>query len=542
MRPGELANWRMAARHLHAALKAGADAFGSRSVDLDANAHHVTRRVNALRDRMAEAGSEAWDDRVSRMALDVAGYVPREGEGRGRYLRNPMLADDPHGDGLPDMRVGFDRDLAALAKAMKLGYAMATRDGSALDARERSYVDGLMRYPSAALARLRPMRDAHTSPTPRAPAPGEPLPFTYVWRRMRPNAFSSQEIVSSIAYAPVREVPAGDAPIVARLATPDEGTLNLRIVDGSFHRPVLEPGGWRPLGLAGIAAAALAGPAWADNPFVPRSREARLYLGVGEYATPGEPRDVGEEMARDAARARALAACGEIIVVDGVPHRRTASPTLYVDATVDSRSPAHVTGLVTLAWRLGDDLRMTDVQNVLGRATGRQRPLEMVGRDPFVSVPLGEMAAMTEFASAWLAEAGRLSAVASRGEPASMPHWSRLAGVPPAEILEPDLLAKDPAAFAKALLDWPAHGLPAGPAEALATHPAMVALAEAVAKVASGEVPSYPEGLVGTVRALSSKADDVFRMALPGVLAAAVVRQAEPDPSADAELAGFDPS
>ncbi len=538
MRPGELANWRMASRHVFNVLRQGATTFAT-WVLLDEDAHLVSHRLGRLKAHMGEAGLDRWDDRVSRMALEVAGYVPRAMEGRAARAAAPSVDKGVSEDGLPDTGRAFGRDLVALAKAMKLGHAIATRDGSALDAEERAFVDRLMARPSAALSRVKPMSAPPVFARTPSPPSGSTLPFAFVWRRLRPGAVIAQEFVSSTGHASLRTVDALDAPVVARLRVDlsDDRHVDLRLSDGAWYRPVLAPGSWEPVGLAAFASAAASGTAWADNPFVPKDPASRLFLGLPEYAEAGEPRDEAERAARDDAIARAMARCGDLIVVDDVVHRRTEPPRLYLQVGVDPRRPSEVTGFAHVAWRLGDDLAMSDEQAVLGRRVGGHRPLDALGRRGYVEAPMGDLEAFAAFARDWLATAGDLSVAGSKGrrDRGSRPGWSTLVEEDVVEVVRPDLLPRDPAAFARALAAWPDHGMPASQAEAARSHPVMDLVRDAVGAADAGRVTEYPDGAGEALRALveanvSSHAD-VFVRALPlALVRAALLASQEPQP------------
>ncbi len=163
-----------------------------------------------------------------------------------------------------------------------------------------------------------------TAPPPYPPSPAGPVTFAFP----RPVAGRGGTLAArSEGVAVVREVDPADAPLACRLARPG-GHLDVRSYAGGLVRPVLSPGSWEPMGMAGFAAAAAEGPAWVDNPFAERPADGAVAIGLRDYAMAGPPAGASAR-AKDAAMAEAaLLRAGPLYLIGGVVHRTAPAPVL----------------------------------------------------------------------------------------------------------------------------------------------------------------------------------------------------------------------
>lgn len=180
--------------------------------------------------------------------------------------------------------------------------------------------------------------------------------FVFPWRPTPVR--TRQRLGTMVAYAAVSDIDPTDAPVACSLWTPD-GYLEVRRLGSTWLRPILSPGSWLPLNLAGFRQAAASGSAWRDNPFLPRTGPCCPTFDIDDYAGPrlmasGDERRIAE--ARDACLARA----GALFDVGGVVHRVTKAPLGGLGTVFVNGLPA--TGPT---WVM-DDLRSTSSMDTLG--------------------------------------------------------------------------------------------------------------------------------------------------------------------------------
>ncbi len=233
--------------------------------------------------------------------------------------------------------------------------------------------------------------------------------FLYAWRGRRPRSRVTQGVYVGSSTVPLGRVAAAEAPIVARLSWPGGGTLDLRCHSGVLLRPVLAPGSTRPIDLGGFLEAAGRGAPWADSPFAHRQGDHHVLLGPSDYAGPQPslpaPGDA-EAMRRAADDAQARA--GTLVVIDGIVHRATEPPSLYLrsaDAPGTIEGEIHVSRVdVSIAWEFPDGLDMHDDQRTITRKSPDHRRHYLDGhRDSGdLAFPPGFGADLESLAADWI--------------------------------------------------------------------------------------------------------------------------------------------
>lgn len=184
-----------------------------------------------------------------------------------------------------------------------------------------------------------------------------PVEFAFPWhpRRLR----RIDRLGLAMAHAELHEVEPVDAPVACSLWTP-EGRLDVRRLGPAWLRPVLSPGSWKPVTVAGFRAAARDGTAWRDNPFLARQRGSAPVFHMLDYAG-SRPVSKGDEERVAEERNACLVRAGHLHVVDGVVHVHTMPPLAgFVTSYVDGMPSTHP------AWRMGE-LGSTQGMDTFGR-------------------------------------------------------------------------------------------------------------------------------------------------------------------------------
>ena len=227
--------------------------------------------------------------------------------------------------------------------------------------------------------------------------PEAPGPVAFSFARMVTVAGHGRA-VRAVGAVEVTDIPARDAPIACLLATPGGAPpLPVRRWDDVWLRPVLAPGSWEHASLATFVRAALEAPPWVDSPFVARPARGGVMWGLRDYAVDHDAR--GADLARSEERAaRLAAACGPLLLVDGVVHRTTTRPSLMIA----ERRLAQALGPISphgpedghvLTWRLGCGLDGLAVQVPVRRTHWDVAWDHEVGSRPGVSFGAGDVAA-----------------------------------------------------------------------------------------------------------------------------------------------------
>ena len=345
-------------------------------------ARHVLASIprNFEAEERDEALNHFEPEQFGRCVAAVRGRIPHSGATLAAVTRAasemlcPWRETDPAGL--------LQRPEARAVRAIVVGYAFATYGGNMLHPHERAdaldALQGLRASGIDADVRMSSMgRAAASADDPGTPARGPgPVPFRFTWQQRGRNGQPTRN-VAGMGQTILRGVAAAAAPVVARLATPTGGRLELRCLDGVLYRPVLSPGSWDPIGIDAFAAAAEDGVPWRDNPFAPRHRSP-----FGPVQGAAETwRTEGDAMTRDdvARRSEALATClglaGGLAVIDGVVHRETEPPRLVVALrTAAPRAPGRDQAGPHLAWAFRDGPRSDASQSTLA---------------PFSNFPLG---------------------------------------------------------------------------------------------------------------------------------------------------------
>ncbi len=299
-------------------------------------------------------------------------------------------------------------------KAVRMAHAVVTGDASILSVEELEWLAAEFALEwhdvaaSVAAVAARMLAARLAEPTPAVPPT---VDFVYAWRGRKPRSPITQGVYRADGSAPLEVVEARRAPVVATLDMPGADALALRSVEGTLFRPVLSPGSSKPIGVGEFLHAAAVGLAWVDNPFCVSQDAWHLAMGPVEYAGPPPVKGLAGngEAYRQAAEA-ALAGAGRLAVIDGVVHRSTTPPSLYVrsvDREKRDESGAIEMGRwldVDLAWEFDDGLHMHRDDRTFGRKDGRLegRYLEGHKRDAEWSVPLTRGGEMDVLLAEWL--------------------------------------------------------------------------------------------------------------------------------------------
>ncbi len=301
-----------------------------------------------------------------------------------------------------------DGDSLCLLRSLRLGHAVARGDADAVPFADAASVVEALGSARAGdmpgfVARLRERR-----PT-RAPVHRTPglLPFAFPWVS---RGARGRTVLVGRAVAGYVEVKARDAPVVARLRTPEGTWFDLRRRGDVLLRPLLAPDGTGPLRLDAAADLAASGRAWPDSPFLPPRRMADAVPDLDEHAAPTTLDDAASAPA--AAEAQRLA--GALHLVEGVLHRETGSPVACLASRsrrYDDRGRANL----EVGWSLSCGLDSTTPLSPAPGATGRDPNIgllkwrsdaDVVPGGP--SVPLGAHARLRDVAERLrLVEAGR---------------------------------------------------------------------------------------------------------------------------------------
>ena len=395
-------------------------------------------------------GVGPWTTALSRRAMSLARPGPRGA------------------DGISFAPEGFDA-LHQVA-SIRLGLAMAVGDVSALSPAERALVvwcararHGMGTLPRSETETLRRILD-RVEPL-RAPPAAAEVPHTFgfgfAWAR---ESGAGTSATAGRGYARMVAMDAADAPVACRLATPDEGALEVRRDAVGFLRPVTSPGTWEPVGIADFLDAAWSGARWADNPFMPARRDMPV-LTLAEAALSGRDGTPSRQAA-----AALVASVGDLVAIGGTVHRRCPPPEACV--TRDRRrGPARVT------WRIPGQVEATDDMGCLRLDQYRVLRLDPVDptgapfhagteHAPLATLPLTEVGTLAGMASRFLG--GGVEPAASgfevvapeawRDDPArplaSLAGWAR--AVP--DAFRGEALRGACAALDAALADWGRHG------------------------------------------------------------------------------------
>lgn len=189
----------------------------------------------------------------------------------------------------------------------------------------------------------------------------------------------------------LRAVDADETELVASLGLGD-GEIDVRFHEGSFWRPLIEPAAAVPINVERFAELAEGFVSWRENPFIRKSAahyvlpEDRpnaprfLQSAVSFYAS--DWRRVEQSMLKQA-ESDMHAAAGDLLVVDGIVHRRTEAPILLLKTTtIQNRAQRGY----RLTWHVpflegdDDDMGPTTRMPIAGGTA-------MGSRIPFASVP-----------------------------------------------------------------------------------------------------------------------------------------------------------
>jgi hypothetical protein len=282
---------------------------------------------------------------------------------------------------------GIPDDEAAVSRCLKLAYLMARGEFEAISKGDNPSLDRLLSlvpekempdlkaapsngFPEglkgkAAITHLRErLAKAHVA----VPSPEEgPVTFRHVWK---PSP-TSRPMRDAWAYAQttLERLEEDEAPAFATLKTIDGGEIVLRRIEGVPYRPVLAPGGWKPIGEPEFRQAAQEGVAWADSPFTARPLAGRSPASVDERAEPSKNDRKQAELEASSAAAW-IARAGRLVVIGGVVHRRTEEPSLAVVST-ETELANRTKRRHRVVWDLGGDLSMTDNQATISLPSDR---------------------------------------------------------------------------------------------------------------------------------------------------------------------------
>ncbi len=241
-----------------------------------------------------------------------------------------------------------------------------------------------------------------------------------------------------------------EAPVACRLRAGDGSWLDVRRVGDAYLRPVLAPGGWRPIDLPGFRLAAEGARPWPDSPFARYAPRDRHQVPLAAYLHERVGR-APDHVAALAAERDAMAANLRLLVsIDGIVHRETSAPVLCPVVTF----LGEIEGRIDVTWRLDGLCGLDDLSTWSNGRRPCQRPL-LEGVLPFGQ---GHMAFERYFAfgAAEHAEASAVAARLAATLPARVAFGSAgpLAYAPSevVRLVAPELLSQSERPFARALL------------------------------------------------------------------------------------------
>ena len=188
-------------------------------------------------------------DASVRSTLRGDGYVPPPA---------PRLAAWMHGVwGRGQEWARFEVEVRAL-RAVGVGFAMAASPMAA------HFADAVPLFEAFRRGEVRDRRPGPGMPVDRD---GAALPTGTHAVEVALRVCVLDEVIAATTELQVAEVDLPDAPLAARLRTPDGGLLDLRRGPEGFLRPVLAPDLWNPMPWHEFRVAVGEGAAWRDNPF-----------------------------------------------------------------------------------------------------------------------------------------------------------------------------------------------------------------------------------------------------------------------------------
>ncbi len=294
----EVVRWRKCARLVYRAIAVGTDR------EVQSGLVRVTFLNNSLNRRLRD-GRPWGSPQVARLLRDL---VARPGV--------PEHLGDGHLD--EHAAANFLR-----LKAVRIGYAVVANRPDlvgAADARALLDIHGVP-WDAGTAGFLRRVADA---PPPRVDAVSGPIPY---------DAFhaSSAGFVGEVPrHAGTRSIEhlmsVPSAPVAYEIERPDGGSLDLVRHEGWLYRPVLRPGRWDPIGIDEFVAAIGCGHAWIDNPFHSGLPPVLRRIDVADHAP--EPLAGARRRDADPRDAGAAHVAASLVAIDGVVHRRTATPVI----------------------------------------------------------------------------------------------------------------------------------------------------------------------------------------------------------------------
>lgn len=207
----------------------------------------------------------------------------------------------------------------------------------------------------------------------------------------------------------IRSVGDDETDLVASLGF-GKGEIDVRFHDGSFWRPLIQPDAAAPMDVDRFAELAQGVVSWRDNPFIRRSAvhyvipedrpDAPRFLQSAASFHASDWRRVESSLKRQA-EAEMHAVAADLLVVDGIVHRRTEPPVLVLKTAIVA---ARTQRGYLLTWHMpfveGDDDDRgptTRVPVAGGTAMGSRLPFAAVGwrRFPLVDMDIALSVAET---------------------------------------------------------------------------------------------------------------------------------------------------
>ncbi len=329
----------------------------------------VATMVGVYLDRVGAGISAPWSEASARAAVEVTGATFRTD-----------LPEEVHGR-LPHVA----------QKVVQHVHALVSGDAACVPAHEGDAIRAFFRLPSVA-----------GGPHPRATDDLGPVGFVCHYRHVRPRARVTSDLHAARGVAPLSEVAACDAPVVARLRLLSGEAVPLRrSADGRLVRPVLSPAGGETMGVAAFRAACASGHAWVDAPFQDPLPCSDFVVGPSSLAVPVPRHGPSHEAASNGAVAAALARMASLTVIDGVVHRETGLPVLRLRDHVSLVRDAQIQIRVSVDWLLPCGLRSTTSLRTHDRPF---RP-ETLTPEPSVALlrgGLGDGPLLARLASEWM--------------------------------------------------------------------------------------------------------------------------------------------
>ena len=247
-------------------------------------------------------------------------------------------------------RAGLQYQSGAPRRICRLAFAVASGEKAEIPAREMEilkeslgwmddYKDG---FPNLSVRPVPPKASL---------APGDSIvaQIAFPWRRIAVDRQNGPMLAKGIAAARITGVRGEDAPVAYRLAKPDGGWFDLRMIDGALHRPLLAPQSWNDATFGDVLHAFATGIAWRDHPGLTKYHPME-FEDLDAFAPDPGPLSLKEaKRMAEAAKDVATRSAG-LVCVDGVVYMPCEEPKIAL--LIESADREKATN-PTITWRVG---------------------------------------------------------------------------------------------------------------------------------------------------------------------------------------------